>query len=86
MRAGIKNTNRSTYYMMIPSRYRYIYRIPRIVLYHGLEFRVLSALRDPFLDAGRTLSFASSATVPACLDLTWGGPTRWPARGPVRPA
>ena len=38
--------------------------------------RAPSALRGPFLDARRTFSFASSATVPviACLDLTRAGP------------
>ena len=45
---------------------------------------VLSALRGLFLDARRTFSFASSATGPACLDLTRVGLARWPARGLVR--
>ena len=45
---------------------------------------MLSALRGPFLDARRTLSFASSATVLAFLGLTRRGPVRWPARGLVR--
>ena len=52
----------------------------------GLESRVLSALRGSFLDARRPFSFASSATGPACLDLTRAGPARRPARGLVRPA
>ena len=53
----------------------------------GLGFRVLSALRGPFIDTRRTVSFASSdTTVPACLDLTRARPARWPARGFVRPA
>ena len=45
---------------------------------------MLSALRGPFLDARRTLSFASSATVLAFLGLTRRGPVWWPARGLVR--
>ena len=49
----------------------------------GLEIR---ALRCPFLDVWRTFSFASSSTLPACLDLTRGGPARWLTRGLVRPA
>ena len=53
----------------------------------GLEIRVLSALGDLFIDARWTFLFASSATVPACLDLTRGrGPARSPARGLVWPA
>ena len=52
----------------------------------GLEIRVLSALRDLFIDARWTFSFASSDTMPACFDLTRGGPARWPARGLVRSA
>ena len=39
----------------------------------------------PFDRHERTVLFASSATVPACLDLALGGPARWPARGLVRP-
>ena len=52
----------------------------------GGEMRALSALRGPFLDSRRTLtfSFASSATVPAWLDLTLEG-VLWPARRLVRP-
>ena len=48
----------------------------------GVKIRELFALRGPFLDAKRTLSFASSSftTVAACLDLARGGPARWPAR------
>ena len=52
----------------------------------GLEIRVLSALRGHFVDARWTLSFDSSATVPARLDGTRGGPARRPARGLVRSA
>ena len=51
----------------------------------GVEIRALSALCGPFLVSRRTFSFASSATVPACLDGTRGGPARRPA-GLVRPA
>ena len=52
----------------------------------GVEIRALSALCGPFLVSRRTFSFASSATVPACLDGTRGGPARRPARGLVQPA
>lgn len=51
----------------------------------SLEFRGRSAIRGPLADARRTISVASSATVPACLDLTRGGPAQWPAREFVRP-
>ena len=52
----------------------------------GVGKRALSALRGPFLDSRWTFSFASSATVPACLDGTRIGPPRRPARGLVLPA
>ena len=39
-----------------------------------------------FLDPSRTVSFASSATVPAFLDQTRRGSALEPARGLVRPA
>ena len=52
----------------------------------GLESRVLSALRVPFLDARWTFSFASLATVPTCLSPTRGRPALWPARGRLKPA
>ena len=33
----------------------------------GVEIRAISVLRDPFLDARQTFSFASSAIYRACL-------------------
>ena len=52
----------------------------------GGEKQALSALLGPFLDSRRTSPFAFFATVPTCLDGTWGGPARRSARGFVRPA
>ena len=52
----------------------------------GMEIRGIYSIRGPFLDARRTFSFASPATLSACLDLTRRGPARWLARGVVRPA
>ena len=52
----------------------------------GLEIRVLSALRGLIIDVRCTLSFTSSATVPAHVDGTRGGPTRRPARGLLQAA
>ena len=51
-----------------------------------MEIRALSALRGPFLDSKRIVSFASSVTVPTYLDGTRIGPPRRPARGLVLPA
>ena len=45
-----------------------------------------STLRDLYIDARWILSFASSATVPACSDGTQGGPARRPAWGLVTTA
>ena len=52
----------------------------------GLEIRVLSALRGPFIGESWTFLAASFATVPAFFDGTRGRPARRPARGLVRPA
>ena len=51
-----------------------------------LDFRRLSALRGLSIDTRWAFPFPYSATAPACLKLTPGGPVRWPARGVVRPA
>lgn len=66
---------------------------PCYTIYHtqmrvvaALEVGPLSALRGTCFDARWILSFASSATVPACPDISRGGPARRPARVFVRPA
>ena len=44
---------------------------------------MLSALRGLLIDMTWTFSLPAPATVPACLDRTRGGLSRWPARWPV---
>ena len=79
-RAMFASDQRSAAYYRMASANKYMQHTQTHVI-DGVEIRALSALRGHFLDLSRTFLFASSATVPACLDLSRGEPARWPTRG-----